>query len=70
MAGGEPTLCTPEDGATRSMDLPNLRRVSAQDHHQPPATATQSTEHPMVAVIIRFIEELIDAFNLGSSINK
>jgi hypothetical protein len=50
--------------------VPNLRRVSAQDHHQTPATATQSTEHPMVAVIIRFIEELIDAFNLGSSINK
>lgn len=25
---------------------------------------------PMVALIIRFIEELIDAFNFGSSINK
>jgi hypothetical protein len=52
--------------------VPNLRRVSAQDHHQPPATATatQSTEHPMVAVIIRFLEELIDAFNFGSSISK
>jgi len=24
----------------------------------------------MVAMIIRFIEELIDAFNFGSSINK
>jgi hypothetical protein len=51
-------------------DVPNLRRVSVQDHHQPPATATQSTEHPMVAMIVRFIEELIDVLNFDNTISK
>lgn len=48
------------------------RHTKAGDQHRPPSTTPilNPRSNAMLEALVRFIEELIDVFNFGDSINK